>query len=79
MKTFKVVTTIPIDGSLVLHDLPFNAGQRVEVLIVGVEPTRGSAEPYPLRGTPYRFDDPTAPARPDDWESGRLSARQASR
>ncbi len=71
MKTFKVEKTVGAGGSVVLEQLPFTAGERVEIVIVPVEPPAGSSERYPLRGTPYRFDDPTEPVASDDWEAAR--------
>ena len=56
-----------VDGVVVLDDpgaLP--EGVQVEVLI---RPT-DEGNPTPLRGTPYRFDEPFAPAVDEaDWDA----------
>jgi hypothetical protein len=54
------------DGRLTLDNLPFRAGQTVEVIVLpaaGSEPSTG----HPLRGMVLRYDDPTAPVAESDW------------
>ncbi len=79
MNAFKVETVLTEDGTLILQDLPFHAGDTVEVIILErlscqqeqtVTPTSDS-NLYPLRGKqPYRYDDPFEPAVPlEDWEA----------
>jgi hypothetical protein len=59
------------DGFIELSDLPVKAGDRVKVILLIDEANGETRQLYPLRGAaPYRFDDPTAPVAPDDWESG---------
>jgi hypothetical protein len=58
-------------GKLTLDHLPLPTGQEVTLTIVAVEPASGENR-YPLRGSVYRYDDPTGPAvDPDDWEANR--------
>jgi hypothetical protein len=70
MQAYKVETTLSEDGTLVLTHLPFRAGDRLEVIILG-EPKPEPADRYPLRGAPLRYDDPTEPVAGDDWEASR--------
>jgi hypothetical protein len=58
------------EGTLIIDQLPFHEGDRVEITIRSVQDTPTQKEQrYPLWGTPYRYDDPFAPAvLADDWE-----------
>lgn len=54
------------DGKLSLDNLPFRAGQTVEVILL---PALRPAAPagQSLRGTVLRYDRPTDPAAEADW------------
>jgi hypothetical protein len=54
------------DGRLTLDNLPFRAGQTVEVIILPTPGSEPSSE-HPLRGMVLRYDDPTAPVAESDW------------
>jgi len=57
------------DGRIALNDLPFDAGQRVEIIVLTADVAE-TTNPYPLRGQPYRYDDPFGPVvDPEDWEA----------
>lgn len=62
MDAFKTETTVAADGSVVIRQLPFKAGMRVQVTVVA-PCTASNGEPrYPLRGRePYRYDAPFGP------------------
>jgi hypothetical protein len=70
MQAHRIDTTIQPGGTLTVQGLPVPDGARVEVIVlVKSEPARSA---HPLRGTPYRFDEPLEPAVPvDEWESAR--------
>lgn len=68
MQAYRVETTLTQNGELRLAELPFRAGARVEVIVLAQEEQAGTPERYPLRGTPYRYDDPFEPVAVDDWE-----------
>lgn len=59
------------DGTLTLRDLPFHAGEAVEVIVLARSPASPAEDRYPLRGTPLRYDEPTAPVAPEDWDAAR--------
>jgi hypothetical protein len=64
----RVETTVGDDGTLTLDDLPFRAGQQVEVLILPrADATAGRG---PLHGTPVRYDRPFDPVADDEWAAG---------
>ena len=61
----RIDTVLSEDGKLLLHDLPFRAGQAVEVIVL---PTSQPKHPSPtLRGTVLRYDHPTDRVAEADW------------
>jgi len=68
MSTHRVKTTIDKDGTLILTNLPFKAGDSVEVVIKSGESESQMENRYPLRGKPIRYDNPTEPVANEDWE-----------
>jgi hypothetical protein len=68
MQAHRIETTIQPGGTLAVHGLPVAEGAQVEIIILVKEQPR--AKKYPLRGTPYRLDEPTEPAvPPETWEA----------
>jgi hypothetical protein len=61
----RIEAVLSEDGKLLLDQLPFRAGQRVEVIVL---PATSATPPgHPLRGKLLRYDQPTAPVAEDDW------------
>lgn len=75
MNAHKIETVLTEDGALILRNLPFHAGELVEVIVLGLSSRMESQEPlestpHPLRGSVIRYDDPFEPAIPlEDWEA----------
>jgi hypothetical protein len=73
MNAYKVEMVLAEDGALLLQNLPFHAGDAVEVIVLERPKTQEESEStlYPLRGKqPYRYDEPFEPATPlEDWEA----------
>jgi hypothetical protein len=69
LPAYRVEMTLQQDGTLLLAQLPFRAGQTVEVIVLPSSGGPEPANPYPLRGTPFQYDRPTEPVATDDWES----------
>ncbi len=69
METFRLDTTLTQDGTLTLSDLPFQAGDLVEVIIVPRVSASAEQNAYPLRGKVIHYDNPTAPVAQEDWEA----------
>ncbi len=69
MRAYRVETTLSEDGTLQLKALPFQKGDTVEVIVLAREDTARKEDPNPLRGKVLRYDDPTEPVAPDDWEA----------
>ena len=56
----RIETTIQQDGTLILKDLPFHAGETVEV-VVTLKSTPENGGAYPLRGTQVIYTKPFEP------------------
>ncbi|HEV7517093.1 MAG TPA: hypothetical protein VGR07_12400 [Thermoanaerobaculia bacterium] len=69
MKSYKTAATISGSGELHLSELPFHAGDEVEVILLPRKPAPQIANPYPLRGQPICYEDPTEPVAEEDWEA----------
>ena len=67
MDAFRLDTNLTHDGTLTLNDLPFQAGDAVEVIIVPRVATTPTQHASPLRGKVLQYDDPTAPVAQEDW------------
>ncbi len=70
MKTHRIETTLTENGTLLLKDLPFRAGESVEIIVIKLPSHPSESNLYPLRGTVISYDDPFEPAVPlEDWEA----------
>jgi hypothetical protein len=69
MQAHRVQTTVECDGMLTLRDLPFHAGETIEVIILA-QPSLPERR-HPLRGTSVRYDRPTEPVAEEHWETSR--------
>jgi hypothetical protein len=67
METYIIKTKVTKDGKIAIK-LPFRPGQKVEVIVRELEKTE-PANPYPLRGLPYRYEKPFESVAEDDWEA----------
>ena len=71
MPTYRLEATLSEDGKLTLNNLPFQAGQAVEVIVLPRLAGRTLENRYPLRGTPISYLEPTEPVADTDWEASR--------
>ena len=69
MQAYKTEARIQKEGELRLLDLPFHAGDEVEVILLRRELKPARENRYPFRGVPIRYEDPTGPVAEDDWEA----------
>ncbi|MCD4739386.1 MAG: hypothetical protein K8R89_09045 [Anaerolineae bacterium] len=71
MAAYKVATILKQNGTLILEQLPFQVGERVEVIVMRVsKPTlKAPTTITPLHGTVLRYDAPFAPVAESDWEA----------
>ncbi|MEH2252661.1 hypothetical protein [Nostoc sp.] len=70
MKAHRIETKLTKNGTLILEDLPFQAGEAVEIIILETQTRPQEANLYPLRGKqPYHYDDPfESSVLLEDWE-----------
>jgi hypothetical protein len=84
MSAHRIEAQLNEDGRLVLENLPFEAGDLVEVTIVENKTTSNGnyaelimqtstarsddLNPYPLRGKVIKYDSPTDPVGVEDWD-----------
>jgi hypothetical protein len=66
MDTYVTTAQVTSDGKIIIK-LPFRAGHLVEVIVRDVD-KKVRANPYPLRGLPYRYEKPFESVAKDDWE-----------
>lgn len=69
MHAYRVETTIAKDKTLVIKDVPFQPGDRVEVIILEHPRESRKDKQYSLRGTPIHYENPTEPVAEEDWET----------
>jgi hypothetical protein len=68
MSTHHIEITLQQDGKLVLDELPFRAGDTVEVIILARK-SKPNGREYPLRGQPIEYVEPTEPVAEADWDA----------
>ena len=73
MQAYKTEAEVGGDGRVTIEGLPFEEGERVEVIVLraDVQGDAGERNLYPLRGLPVEYDDPFGSAAGDEWEAAR--------
>jgi hypothetical protein len=61
IQAHRIETVLDDDGQLILENLPFKAGQAVEVIVLPQSIAAPINNSYPLRGTPATYDQPFDP------------------
>jgi hypothetical protein len=69
MSAYRTDATLTEDGTITLDDLPFHAGESVEIIIVSRVAQPSSHTNHPLRGKVIRYDNPTEPVAQEEWEA----------
>jgi len=69
MQDYRIETEVSDDGSLIIKNLPFSAGESVEVIIRSRTAEDGQGKRYPLRGKPIRYVDPFGSVAEENWEA----------
>lgn len=70
MNAHKLAVTLTQDGTLLLEELPFHAGDTVEIIILEqskAEATDPRSSNRPLAGTVLRYDEPLEPVADQDY------------
>lgn len=68
MQVHRMEVKILNNRSLMIKELPFHPGDKVEVIIRSCTVNRKSSERYPLRGKPLRYIDPFDSVAENDWD-----------
>ena len=68
MLTYRLEKTIPPSRKLVITGLPFQTGDKVEVVVRSRQQEQTCQERYPLRDKPVRYIDPFAGVAEGEWE-----------
>jgi hypothetical protein len=71
MEAYRTETVIQPNRVVTVHDVPFRAGEKVEVIILGTHHQGNGQKQYPLRGKPVRYATPFDSVAEDDWEANR--------
>jgi len=69
MQTYRVETKVSRNRTLTIKGLPFQVGEKVEVIVRRRERERERRGRYPLRGKPIRYLDPFGSVAGNDWEA----------
>ena len=65
----RVETEVDQSGTITLHDLPFQEGEKVVVVISTHPAETKSAERYPLREMSVEYKNPFDSVAEDDWSA----------
>jgi hypothetical protein len=68
MSAHHIEVTLAQDGQLVLKELPFRAGDTVEVIILARQ-SKPNGREYSLRGQPIKYAKATEPVAEADWDA----------
>jgi len=72
MKAYRLELVLTENGSLTLEDLPFQAGESVEIIMLERSTQQHSTQPnqeFPLAGKILQYDDPFGTATAlEDWD-----------
>ena len=68
MQTYRVETKVSNNRTLTIKGLPFQVGEKVEVIVRRREREQERRGRYPLRGKPIRYLDPYGSVAENDWE-----------
>lgn len=69
MQAYKTEAAISKDGSLTLGDLPFAAGEPVEIIILSRATKIQDAGNFALRGISVQYRQPFEPVAENDWDN----------
>ncbi len=68
MQTYRIESVVSSNRVLTIRGVPFRAGERVEVIVVGIPSMPGTAKSYPLRGKTFSLSLPFDSVAEKDWD-----------
>ena len=69
MEAYAYEITLEKNGVLRLTNLPFNSGEKIEVIIISRSKPPIGEKRYPFWGKPITYLKPTEPVVEEDWEA----------
>ena len=69
VQAYRVEAELKLNGTLTLNDLPFRAGERVDVIVITQAGADLSDPEYSLRGLPITYDRPFDSVDSEDWNA----------
>jgi hypothetical protein len=69
MNAYRIETRVPDNHLLHISVPTFAVGENVEVIVLAKNVLPHHTSPTTLHGTLLRYDNPTEPILPDDWEA----------
>ena len=69
MEAYRVETSLTKNRALLLQDIPFSAGEMVEVIVLRHSTTTNMQPTYPLRGQAIQYENPFDSVAEDEWET----------
>ena len=69
MEAYRTNVVVHDDGTVVIENLPFQKGQRLEVILLERSGASDNASSRALRGEPVRYVDPFDSVAEDEWEN----------
>ena len=69
MELHQIQKPVLPNGTIVIDEVPFEAGEMINITLEKAKKIDPD-NPYPLRGTPYSYEDPFGPAVPlEEWDA----------
>ena len=68
MNTHRLEIALTENGKITLDNLPFQAGETVEIVISLQQKINSPHNSFPLEGSVSYYDDPFEPVAEDEWE-----------
>jgi len=69
MEAYRTNAIVHDDGTVVIGNLPFHKGQRLEVILLKESEVARNGGTYALRGEPVRYLDPFDSVAENEWEN----------
>ncbi|GAK56592.1 hypothetical protein U27_03554 [Candidatus Vecturithrix granuli] len=69
MQAYVYELTMRKNRVLTLDNLPFMAGEHIEVILIQRSNPQSENSRYPFWGKPLTYLDPTEPVAEEDWEA----------
>jgi hypothetical protein len=68
MQVYAYELTVGKKGTVIIKDLPINAGEKIEVIIIPRSSRQPDEKRYPFWGKPITYLNPTDSVAEADWE-----------